>query len=86
MAISRGEIKKCGFKPIEDHKAEFKSYELLREGRTYKLHHMNELNGRVSITECAWPEKETGPELYLFNGYLPARYELQIILRCLKIA
>jgi|1_EtaG_2_1085319.scaffolds.fasta_scaffold04609_3 hypothetical protein len=88
MAISRSEIKKCGFKPVEDHKAKFKAYtRKIPNGLAY-LQHLNEKTGEVRILT----DVETNPTskrrrlISRFQGTLPARYELQIILRCTGIA
>lgn len=84
--ISKGEIKKCGFKPIEDHKAEFKSYERKIPGAVAILRHLDETEGEVAIVIVNEAGDTTQWERIVFHGKLPARYELQIILRCLGIA
>jgi hypothetical protein len=85
--ISRGEIKKCGWKPIEDHKAGFKSYELYRNGYDYLLQHKDEEDGFVMISSAYTLSgiPEVPACSILFQGKIPKRYELQIIMRCLGI-
>ena len=84
--ISRGEIKKCGFKPIEDHKAEFRSYERKIPGAHARLEHKNEETGEIQIIIMADEANTTMWTRTVFDGVIPQRYELQIILRCLQIA
>jgi len=81
--ISRSEIKKCGWKPVEDHKSDYKYYALAHTGKHYRLTHLDEEEGKVLIERVEPMAEEMN--LMLFFGKLPARYELQIIMRCLEI-
>ena len=96
--LSRGEIKKCGFKPMshEDQKlifpnVDWKVYMRGVPGATAYLHHKDEKEGLVEIVvQSAFEEAKqtgsTGWDIKKFEGKIPARHELQIILRCTGIA
>ena len=86
--ISRGEIKKCGFTP---HTAEFIAligqpdkrvfYRKIPTGYAI-IDFFNEEEGSMTLrkqhneTQCTW----------VFQGNIPTRHELKVILRCTGIA
>jgi hypothetical protein len=79
--ISRTEIKRQGWKPIQDH------FTMKRHGRNMKLEVDNEKE-EVTISEVEpMPEpSKANLDLCVFKGHIPKRYELQIVMRCLKLA
>lgn len=78
--ISKGEIKRCGFKPVSQRKDENQYTCSFSEGTAILLID-NLLEGKLSI----YKSKAKGEGQCVFRGYLPSLFELQIILRCTKI-
>jgi hypothetical protein len=83
--ISRGEIKKCGWKPTG---AKSDIWDVQYEGKFHgRFFNLELKDEQVTIYEIVPNESDNQVpfEVVKFAGNLPKRHELQIIMRCLGI-